>query len=108
MQNTPAAARLFVSAATISPSLLHADSHPSRGVKARNLQDWIQTAGVLIPTPAAKDLQVLVDAAADNRRLRKQLEALREAELELAAREAEETAHTFSMLVVAPLLACNS
>jgi hypothetical protein len=52
-----------------------------------------------MPTPAAKDLQVLVDAAADNRRLRKQLEALREAELELAAREAEETAQTFSMLV---------
>ena len=52
-----------------------------------------------MPTPAAKDLQTLVEAAADNRRLRKQLEALREAELELAAREAEETALNFSMLV---------
>lgn len=52
-----------------------------------------------MPTPAAKDLQVLVEAAADNRRLRRQLEALREAELELAAREAEETALGFSMLV---------
>jgi hypothetical protein len=52
-----------------------------------------------MPTPAARDLQALVEAAADNRRLRRQLEALREAELELAAREAEETAVNFSMLV---------
>lgn len=52
-----------------------------------------------MPTPAAKDLQSLTDAAADSKRLRKQLEALREAELELAAREAEENAENFAVLV---------
>jgi len=52
-----------------------------------------------LPTPAAKDLMSLVAAAADNQRLRKQLEALREAELEMAAREAEENAQNFAILV---------
>jgi hypothetical protein len=75
------------------------DSHPPRDSKANNLQEWLKTSGLQIPTPAARDLHALVEAAADNRRLRKQLEALREAELELAAREAEETALNFSMLV---------
>jgi hypothetical protein len=80
--------------------LHHAESKPSQdAAKASSLQDWLKTSGLQMPTPAARDLQALVEAAADNRRLRKQLEALREAELELAAREAEETALNFSMLV---------
>lgn len=59
-----------------------------------------------LPTPAAKDLMSLVAAAADNQRLRRQLEALREAELEMAAREAEENAENFAILV--RLLCCAS
>jgi hypothetical protein len=62
---------------------------------------------VALPTPAAQDLTGLVEAAADNRRLRRQLEALRDAELELAAREAEETAASFGMLVRVWVLWCS-
>lgn len=78
---------------------LHADSHTDRASQPSNLHAWLQDEGCSLPTPAAKDLHALVEAAADNRRLRRQLEALRDAELELAAREAEEAALNFSMLV---------
>lgn len=89
------------------PLLRQSDSKPlQRDAKASSLQDWLKTSDLRMPTPAARDLQALVEAAADNRRLRKQLEALREAELELAAREAEETALNFSMLVSGRYSAC--
>jgi hypothetical protein len=63
------------------------------------LQDWLDASGVHLPTPAAKELRGLAAAAEESKRLRKQLEALREAELELAAREAEEHERGFAMLV---------
>jgi hypothetical protein len=61
------------------------------------LQQWLQATGA--PTPAREELKDMSGAAEDARRLRKQMETLREAELELAAREAEETARNFAMLV---------
>jgi hypothetical protein len=57
-----------------------------------------------MPTPVRQDLEEKAAAAEDVQRLRKQLEALREAELEMAAREAEETARGFAMLVSCQLV----
>lgn len=82
-------------------ALLLGDSSDSGHTVSRmpHLQGWLEASGVQLPTPAAKDIKALAAAAVDNKRLRKQLEALREAELELAAREAEENAQNFAMLV---------
>jgi hypothetical protein len=63
------------------------------------LQAWLDSSDMQLPTPAAKDLMSLMAAEKDNQRLRRQLEALREAELEMAAREAEENAKNFAILV---------
>lgn len=79
--------------------LLSADSGVHAVGRVPHLQEWLDTAGVQLPTPAAKELHRLAAAAEDSKRLRKQLEALREAELELAAREAEENERGFAMLV---------
>jgi hypothetical protein len=69
------------------------------GGRVTHLQEWLEAAGVQLPTPAARELRSVVAAAEDSKRLRKQLEALREAELELAAREAEENERGYAMLV---------
>ncbi|WIA21007.1 hypothetical protein OEZ85_005342 [Tetradesmus obliquus] len=87
----------------VEQAIQHAqDATPDSGVHAvgrvPHLQEWLDTAGVQLPTPAAKELHRLAAAAEDSKRLRKQLEALREAELELAAREAEENERGFAML----------
>eukprot|EP00775_Hariotina_reticulata_P002474 gene2474-2777_t len=77
------------------------ESTPVSGGAADNtigIQAWLNSSGMQLPTPAAKDLMSLVTAAADNQHLRRQLEALREAELEMAAREAEENAQNFAIL----------
>lgn len=80
----------------VSPCAAASDT---ANMKPSHLESWLEGAGLRLPTPAAKDLQSLTAAAADSKRLKKQLEALREAELELAAREAEETAENFAVLV---------
>jgi hypothetical protein len=82
-----------------NPCNAHTDSRAGQAAKTAALTSWISHEGLAVPTPAAKELAALVEAAADNRRLRAQLEALRDAELELAAREADEAAANFCMLV---------
>jgi Mn-dependent DtxR family transcriptional regulator len=52
-----------------------------------------------MPTPVRQEVEGKAAAAEDIKRLHKQLETFREAELELAAREAEENARGFAMLV---------
>ncbi|KAF8056830.1 sdr42e1 [Scenedesmus sp. PABB004] len=75
------------------------DSRGAAAAPLPNLHAWLEASGVALPTPAAKDIAALAAAAADSKRLRRQLDALREAELELAAHEAEENAITYAMLV---------
>lgn len=62
------------------------------------LQAWLEARGLQLPTPAAAELRGLVATAADSRRLREQLNALRDSELDLAAREAEDNAATYALL----------
>jgi hypothetical protein len=64
----------------------HLSAHPavSGPAAAPNLHAWMQSAGAQAgpaPTPARHELAGLIDAAAEGRQLRKEIELLREAEV---------------------------
>lgn len=72
---------------------------PGTGQPGIQLAKWLTGAGVQLPTPMARDLKLLTEAAAENKRLKQQQEVVRQAELELAARETEEHAEQYALLV---------
>jgi hypothetical protein len=48
---------------------------------APNLRAWVRGPRAAASTPARRELELLLDAAAEGRRLRKEMELLREAEV---------------------------
>lgn len=66
-----------------------------------NLHSWLQRTGLqgMVNTPVRQDLQQLWTAADEARHLKRQVDNMREAELDLATKEADEMARNFGMLV---------
>jgi hypothetical protein len=85
--------------------------YPPPGTRAQVGQDldhWLSSAGLegALATPARTDLRRVWAAAAEAQQLRRQMDALREAELDMAAREASETARNLGLLVRIPGSVC--
>jgi hypothetical protein len=66
-----------------------------------DLDGWLASAGLqgALATPARADLARVWAAAVEAQQLRRQMEAMREAELDMAAHEASDAARNLGLLV---------